>query len=144
MQSHEHHVASTLNQMRATMIVIVCADLSVEENLVTNNLGGQGPQLDDPPYILMRNITSFRGNQVSLRIENSSVYRSANPSQNRYLFRMFQLNMCECARGQRLTISEPAIDLQCLECTRTRRIRVKRAHKFLLALIVASACDSLL
>lgn len=70
------------------------SDLSKPQNLLTNNLGGQGPGHGQEPHIFIKDVTTFRGMVVSLRIDNASDYRLASPDQTRYHYQMFQLNLC--------------------------------------------------
>ena len=68
-------------------------ELNNPANLVTNNLGGMGPVLNDPPYITMRDVTTLRNQPVRLRIFNASVYNPSLTRNNRYLRGMMQINL---------------------------------------------------
>ena len=54
--------------MDAEDMVYHSFDMSNPANLVSNNLGGMGPRLSDPPYITMNNVTTNLGEALRLRI----------------------------------------------------------------------------
>ena len=68
-------------------------DLSNSDNLISNNLGGTGPQLSDSPWIEMRNVTVLRNEIVNMRVFNTTVYEPSQPLNNRYLNSMMQVNL---------------------------------------------------
>ena len=72
-----------------------------DESVRQNNLGGVGPNNGkinpdryDLNFILLDQVTTNRdGSSVSMRIDNTSVYRPWNPGQNSYHQAMFQINL---------------------------------------------------